>query len=54
LHARPGWANGSPALLVFEADGTPHRLLVLEVAPDGRSFGGIRAYAESELSRFAG
>ncbi|WP_445148046.1 RNA polymerase subunit sigma-70 [Baekduia sp. Peel2402] len=53
LRARPGAANGRPALLLFEPDGMPHRLLVLEVANDRQSIAIIRAYAEPRLADFA-
>jgi RNA polymerase sigma-70 factor, ECF subfamily len=53
LHARAGAANGRPALLLFEPDGTAHRLLVLEVAEDGGKIEVIRAYAERRLTEFA-
>jgi RNA polymerase sigma-70 factor (ECF subfamily) len=52
LRATPGAANGRPAMLLHDEAGAPHRLLVLE-SWDGRAFGQIRAYAETDLAAFA-
>src|SRR3954453_2218567 len=50
--ARRAWANGAPAVAFYEADGTPHRLLVLaDRAPDGR-LTKMYAYAVEDLDAF--
>jgi len=48
---RAAWANGRPAVAFWEADGTPHRLLVLEADHDG-AIRMLHAYAVSDLEAF--
>jgi RNA polymerase sigma-70 factor (ECF subfamily) len=52
LRATHGAANGRPAVLLHDAEGAPHRLLVLESA-DGRVLEQVRAYEERQLAAFA-
>ncbi len=50
--ALPARANGLPAVAFFDADGAPHRLLVLEEPDAAGRLGLLRAFDEPELAAF--
>ncbi|WP_272475178.1 RNA polymerase subunit sigma-70 [Baekduia alba] len=50
--ARRAWSNGAPAVAFYEADGTPHRLLVLAGRDADGQLGMMYAYAVDDLDAF--